>query len=145
MPAIQYDELRPRWKYVLTGACEYEIPRELYLDLDGDDCNFILSHDRDLPVAVIYPNKILGMRGYRWDGATGATDHPKFQRASLFHDIGCQAIDEALIPPWNQARIDRIMYLISREDGFNVIRALVRYGFVRVYREIKTRNMPWPR
>ena len=84
---------------------------------------FTMSTDGSL---AVYP-------GYQWDGATGGIDTKNFRRASLFHDVLCQMMNEGLLDRAWQKRADEILWTICREDGMSKIRAWWVHKAVRAY------------
>jgi len=74
---------------------------------------------------------------FEWDGATYGIDTKNFMRASLFHDILCDAIDEGLLHPLFQPDVDQLLYDICRKDKMSYIRAQHAYRWVRGFQTIK--------
>ena len=62
--------------------------------------------------------RIVGKKGYAWDGITGPMFNTKsFHRSSLFHDIVCQAINEGRLDPSWRPQGDKEFRRIAIMDG----------------------------
>lgn len=69
--------------------------------------------------------------GYAWDGASGpAIDTRNFMRGSLVHDVGCQAVNDGILPKHFRPKFDRLLRQICREDGMSWVRAWYVYKAV---------------
>ena len=70
---------------------------------------------------------------YAWDGPTGGFDTENFMRASLVHDVFCQAIQEGKLPQSSRKYADKLLRKICLEDGMSRFRAYLVYKAVRTY------------
>jgi len=72
--------------------------------------------------------------GYAWDGASGPTfDTSDSMRASLYHDVGYQAIGEKLLPMSYRVLFDELLLSTLIEDGMLDFRAHAWYKAVRAF------------
>ena len=76
---------------------------------------------------------ITAKEGYAYDFATGAVDTDTIKRASLFHDIVCQAIREGKLDTKWQAVADQLFKDICLHDDMSRFRARYAYKVVRKY------------
>lgn len=75
---------------------------------------------------------------YAWDGPSGPTlDGPTNMRASLFHDVLCQAIHEKLLGKKYRKYADQLFHKHLLEDGMSRWRAWCYYSAVRTYSRLK--------
>lgn len=75
---------------------------------------------------------ILVRHGYAWDGASSlAIDDPGTIYASLFHDVGYQAIRLGLIADVWRLELDRMYERLCIEGGVNRVRARYHYLALR--------------
>jgi len=72
-------------------------------------------------------------KGYAWDGPSGGVDTANFMRASLVHDVLCQAIGDGLLPQTHQKAVDTLLREIAIEDGMWKMRAWWVYNAVRFH------------
>lgn len=81
----------------------------------------------------ITPEGLIFVRaGYAWDGASSiAVDTPGTIYASLFHDVGYQAIRLGLIADAWRLELDRMYERLCIEGGVNRIRAKYHYLALR--------------
>ena len=85
---------------------------------------------------------ILVRRGYAWDGASSlAIDDPGTIYASLFHDVGYQAIRLGLIADVWRLELDRMYERLCREGGVPWFRAKYHYLGLRLGGDIYN-NLP---
>ena len=71
-------------------------------------------------------------KGYCWDFATGALDTQTIIRASLIHDVGCQAIVDGLLDIKHKPQVDNEFNRICAKDGMGWFRRW--YTFMAVSR-----------
>ena len=84
---------------------------------------------------------ITAKENYAYDFATGAMDTDTIKRASLFHDIVCQAIAEGKLDPMYQVNGDRLLRDLCLHDGMSRFRAWYVYRAVRAYQKNKKRTI----
>ena len=114
------------YKYQLGEDFVYELPAGISLkwSMIGIDEPFYEVQDHNLTVK----------HGYAWDGPSGPSiDTPNWMRASLVHDVLYQAISEGNLSMHDRKIADKIMYMICRQDGMSVLRALLSYWAVRLF------------
>lgn len=71
---------------------------------------------------------VVARKGYRWDGASGlAIDTDSVMRASLFHDLLWQLIDEEYLLEDERHNTNKVFYDICIEDGMWKPRAWLFY------------------
>jgi len=109
------------YKYQLEEQTGYETGIALGVDTETD--YFKLDRVGRL---TIY-------KGYAWDGPSGGVDSKNFLRASLIHDVLCQAIGDDLIPQRYQIIADQLLKKIAIEDGMWKVRAEWVYRAVRFH------------
>ena len=73
---------------------------------------------------------------YAWDGLTGAIDDVRSLRASLVHDVCCQAVAEGLAPIELRAAGDIVFREIMRENGVPWPVVWWRFRAVTRYRQL---------
>lgn len=99
------------------------------------------------PLFSIQKNGMITIKaGYAWDGASGpAIDTRNFMRGSLVHDIGCQAVNEGLLPKHFRPKFDKLLRKICREDGMSWIRAWYVYRAVLWFGKVTAKiGVPHP-
>lgn len=77
------------------------------------------------------------LKGYEWDGATGAIDTSDFIRPSMIHDIFCLFVEEKVLPVEYRKKADKLLRKLCLEDGMSKIRAAWVYAAVRAYALLK--------
>lgn len=95
------------------------------------------------PFYTIDQNGVWAKEFYAWDGVTGSKDSKYLRVASLTHDIGCQAVNNKALPREFRAAFDReyyeqsLLYNPYTKGSFGFyfvkIRALIEYGFIRLW------------
>ena len=116
-----------KFKYELLMILDYDVSTfKALLELNINHKYFKISN-----------GIIRGKEEYRWDGPSGPTKDDKTNlRASLFHDIGYQAMREFLknLSWWKRFKIrrafDKMFKKILIEDGMGFIRR--QYYFIGV-------------
>ena len=118
----QYEKIEhPKYKYKMLRSCYY-----LGNNIDGVTCEEKLFTIRNGCITV--------KAGYSWDGPSGPThDDETNIRASLFHDIWYQALNEGLIPRnfWTRRAGDKMFLRILKEDGMSLFRRTGYFYAVR--------------
>ena len=86
--------------------------------------------------------------GYAWNGANVALDSLSIIRASLIHDVGCQAIVEGRLARKHKHQVDNEFRRICLEDGMSLLRVWYTFKAVDKYsclgRENPTLSAPDP-
>jgi len=72
-------------------------------------------------------------KSYAWDGPSGGVDTANFMRASLVHDVLCQAIGDGYLTQSHQNAVDGLLRSIAIEDGMSKMRAWWVYKAVRFH------------
>lgn len=85
------------------------------------------------PFFEIGRRAVLIRAGYAWDGATMAVNTGSLIVPSLIHDIGCQAVNLALLPFEFRACFDAEYYTQSLAYDVPKIRAAIHYVAVRFW------------
>ena len=120
MSVFYYKEIdRWEWKYELIGDYSYPV-------LGGlppyEGRWFVFSR-----------GGLTVKEGYSWDGATGAIDTLDLCRASMVHDVICQAVGAGILP-WCYRKIGDGLFLeILKADGVFCLRRWWCYAAVRTY------------
>lgn len=125
---------------VVTGSIRYKY--ELLIDLSLDISKY--KHLKELSIDHEYykiaNGVITAKEGYRWDGPSGPTmDDETNLRASLFHDIGYQAMREQpaikRMNLWNRYWMrrdwDRLFRVTLKADGMPFFRRQMYFMAVR--------------
>jgi hypothetical protein len=82
--------------------------------------------------SIFSDGTVIAHPGYAWDFDSGpARDSRKSKRASLVHDVLCQAIKEGLLDPGWRDQADAEYYRLLREDKMFILRALWRFGAIQ--------------
>ena len=82
--------------------------------------------------------RIVAHSGYAWDGISGPMVNTKsMMRASLFHDICCQAINDGRLDPSWRPQADREFKRIAKLDGAWKLRVIYSYLAVCAYTKIR--------
>jgi len=89
--------------------------------------------------AILRDGTILVAHGYLYDFASGAVDTESIRRASLAHDVLCQAISEGRLDPKWQKDADKLLKRVCLLDGMARLRAWWVYRAVRAYQKRKKR------
>ena len=127
------------YKKVKDPVYKYELLRdiEIVTKLTGkyNDTDYFTLHK---------DGRLIAKKGYRWDGASGpAIDTITVMRASLFHDLLWQLIEEFFISEVYRHYSNRLFRDICIEDGMWKVRAYTFYYTVdligRPYIRLKKR------
>jgi len=105
-------------------------------------CESPIRPDEDIHgrfYSIMIDGTIIAEIGYAWDFATGAFNTDTIKRASLAHDIPCQAIAEGKLDPKWQPVADKLLKGICLRDGMWKVRAWWVYRAVRAYQKRKKR------
>lgn len=70
---------------------------------------------------------------YAWDGPSGAFHTKTFVKGSCIHDIGCDMINNGVLPMSMQPLVDEEMMKINRRQGMWAPRRLWVYMAVRFH------------
>jgi hypothetical protein len=95
---------------------------------------------------TIQDSRILALKGYKWDGASGPTiDTPATMLAALAHDVAYQAIRAGLISPEYRATADMMFYRIMRSHpskwrAWAEVRAFYYFSAVRLFGHSATKR-----
>ena len=77
--------------------------------------------------------ELLILKGYAWDGASGAMDTRSIMRGSLVHDGLYQLMREGGLPLSYRKSADKLLRRMCREDGMFWLRAWWVYWAVRIF------------
>lgn len=82
--------------------------------------------------------RIVAHSGYAWDGISGPMLNTKtMMRASLFHDICCQAINDGQLDPSWRPQADKEFKRIAKMDGAFGLRVWYAYRAVCAYTKLR--------
>ena len=138
---LQY-ERRKSWKYEVMATTTLDLthtPHRLFVPGGRVD---LRSRYRDFCMATIQQTMLTLYEGMTFDGSTFALDWSSMQRGAAFHDVGCEAVQQGVVPAENQPVFDALMRDIWLADAAlvsPVLRPLylanvrVRYPLVRSY------------
>lgn len=117
---IQYKKRR-KYKYTLCATIQIET-------------GITITTTIRTKYLTLYSSGLLQiLAGYSWDGPSGpAIDTKTFMRASLVHDALYQLMREMLLPLSRRKDVDKLMYVMCREDGMLKPRAWWAYQGVRI-------------
>ena len=111
-----------------AGRYKYQLKENAITESGVRPCELI-NHEY---FAIDTNGLILVRRGYAWDGASSlAIDDPGTIYASLFHDVGYQAIRLNLIAEAWRLELDRMYERLCKAGGVNPIRARYHYLALR--------------
>ena len=126
------NQLNHGYHYARTNSDKwpYRIKRRVFfLDpvLDGLDVRHSLF--------VIKNGCITIEAGYHWNGCNGVKDTEENLRASLFHDVGYQCLQDKLIKRsfFNRLRFDKLFRIILKDDGMHWLERQVYYYALRAF------------
>ena len=127
-----YDTRLPPWRYMVSEDHKLvwrftpEYTQETPIVCCG---GYVEVHGSVLTIA----------KGYRWDGATGALDTPRFMRPSCLHDIWCQMMETGVIEKsfrmWKLGAKE--LRELCREEGMHPIRRTWVYAAVLAFGGLK--------
>lgn len=129
---MKYSNVK-HWRYKLVEDDYFVFPYRLDLGFGRLDLEFGM-YELYYEVGESY---IRVYKGYAWDGATGPVIQTETtKKASLVHDVLCQAIGEGLLPESNQKTADEIYRYIAEQEGMSIVRRNVHYWAIRLFRPI---------
>lgn len=135
-------ERRKSWKYEVVETTVLDFSHTSHRLLVMDGCVELRSRYRDFCMATIQQTKLTLYEGMTFDGSTFALDWSPMQRGAAFHDAGCEAVQQGVVPASNQPTFDALMRDVWLADAalvFPVLRPLyvagarLRYPLVRAY------------
>jgi len=101
------------------GICYIDGYKYQLLESTGIQTSIFPPKDIHAPFySIDTKGRIVAHSGYAWDGLSGPMFNTKsMMRASLFHDIGCQAINEGRLDPSCRPQVDAEFKRIGLLDG----------------------------
>lgn len=121
-------EVASKGGILYAGRYKYQLRENAITESGVRPCELI-QHEY---FAIDTNGLILVRHGYAWDGASSlAVDDPGTIYASLFHDVGYQAIRLGLINGAWRKEFDRMYERLCIDGGVNRIRAKYHYLALR--------------
>lgn len=118
------------WRYKLAGEYTFEFADEFGLSLRADPQG---THNPQA-LYTITETTLTAREGFKWDGASGPVLQTKNSiRATLVHDIMCEAIADGAFLPSSRANADLILLELLLADGMSKYRANAWYTVVDAF------------
>ena len=120
-------------KYKTIEPWKYELLTDEHVVIKlGDDCEFNHVYFSCIKVVGEGMYSLLIHKSYAWNGSNDpAIDTITSMKASLVHDVLCQAINEKLLSSKHRKACDRVYYEICKSEGMNPFRAWYQYKTMR--------------